>query len=140
VAPLAFKPEQLNHDFHWLLAMGRLKDGVSMQQAQANMDAVTAGIAQAFPKSNKGWGAMVEPLHNDFMPKERIQTLWLLLGAVGFVLLIACVNVANLVLAKGTTRHKEVAVRTALGDAQDHLLAIHYREPAACAGGRITRR
>jgi putative ABC transport system permease protein len=115
VVPLAFKPEQLNHDFHWLLAMGRLKNGVTIQQAQANMDAVTAGIATAFPKSNKGWGASVEPLHNDFLPKERIRTLWLLLGAVGFILLIACVNVANLVLAKGTTRHKEIAVRTALG-------------------------
>jgi putative ABC transport system permease protein len=115
VAPLAFKPEQLNHDFHWLLAMGRLKDGVSIQQAQANMDAVTAGIAKDFPKSNKGWGAIVEPLHNDFLPKDRIQTLWMLLGAVGFILLIACVNVANLLLAKGTTRHKEIAVRTALG-------------------------
>jgi predicted permease len=115
VVPLAFKPEQLNHDFHWLLAMGRLKPGVTIQQAQANMNTVTANIAQANPKSNKGWGAIVEPLHNDFLPKERIQTLWILLGAVGFVLLIACVNVANLLLAKGTTRQKEVAIRSALG-------------------------
>jgi putative ABC transport system permease protein len=115
ILPLAFKPEQLNHDFHWLLVMGRLKPGVTMQEAQANMDAVTANIAKAYPKSDKGWGSFVEPLKNDFLPKERIQTLWMLLGAVGFVLLIACVNVANLLLAKGTTRHKEVAIRTALG-------------------------
>jgi putative ABC transport system permease protein len=128
VVPLAFKPEQLNHDFHWLLAMGRLKDGVSIQQAQANMDSVTAGIAQAFPKSNKGWGAIVEPLHNDFLPKERIQTLWLLLGAVGFVLLIACVNVANLLLAKGTTRQKEIAVRTSLGATRKDIFAQFLTE------------
>jgi predicted permease len=113
--PLVFKPDQINHDFHWLLAMGRLKDGVTIKQAQADMDAVTAHIALAYPKSNKGWGSLVEPLKNDFLPSERIQTLWLLLGAVGFVLLIACVNVANLLLAKSMTRQKEIAVRSAMG-------------------------
>jgi putative ABC transport system permease protein len=128
IVPLAFKPEQLNHDFHWLLAMGRLKPGVTIKQAQANMDTVTANIAQANPKSNKGWGAIVEPLHNDFLPKERIQTLWILLGAVGFVLLIACVNVANLLLAKGTTRQKEVAIRTALGASRRAIFAQFLTE------------
>jgi len=115
IVPLVFKPEQKNHDFHWLLVMGRLKPGVSIKQAQAEMDRVTDNIARANPKSNKGWGAFVEPLKNDFLPKELIQMLWMLLGAVGFVLLIACVNVANLVLAKGMTRQKEVAIRTSVG-------------------------
>ena len=115
IVPLVFKPEQKNHDFHWLLAMGRLKPGVSVKQAQAEMDRVPDNIAQANPKSNKGWGAFVEPLKNDFLPKELIQMLWMLLGAVGFVLLIACVNVANLALARGMTRQKEVAIRTSVG-------------------------
>jgi len=115
VVPLAFKPEQLNHDFHWLLAIGRLKPGVTMEQARADMNAVTTHIAQQYPKSNKGWGAYVEPLKNDFIPKERIRTLWMLLGAVAFVLLIACVNVANLLLARSMARQKEMAVRSSLG-------------------------
>jgi putative ABC transport system permease protein len=128
VVPLAFTPDQLNHDFHWLLAMGRLKPGVSLQQAQANMETVTANIAQANPKSNKGWGATVELLHNDFLPKEEINMLWILLGAVGFVLLIACVNIANLLLAKGTTRQKEVAVRAALGASRKIIFAQFLTE------------
>jgi putative ABC transport system permease protein len=128
IMPLVFKPDQLNHDFHWLLVMGRLKGGVTMQQAQSNMEAVTANIAKAFPKSNKGWGVYVEPLKNNFLPKERIHTLWILLGAVGFVLLIACVNVANLLLAKGTTRQREIAIRTALGAARRDIFAQFLTE------------
>ena len=139
LAPLAFKPDQLNHDFHWLLAMGRLKEGVTLKQAQANMDTVTANIAQANPKSNKGWGAVVELLHNDFLPKDEINMLWILLGAVGFVLLIACVNIANLLLAKGTTRQKEVALRAALGASRQTVFAQFLTENLALAlfGGGV---
>jgi len=137
VTPIAFRPEQVNHDFHWLLVMARMKPGVTLQQARENMNAVTAAIAQAYPKSDKGWGAYVEPLKNDFMPSERITTLWLLLGAVGFILLIACVNVANLLLAKGMTRQKEVAVRSALGATPKTIFAQLITESLllAIAGG-----
>jgi putative ABC transport system permease protein len=135
--PLVFKPEQLNHDFHWLLSIGRLKPGVTIKQAQADMDTVTAHIAQAYPKSNKGWGAYVEPLKNDFLPSDRKQTLWLLLGAVGFILLIACVNVANLLLARGISRQKELAVRSALGASRRTIFAQLLLESLllALAGG-----
>jgi putative ABC transport system permease protein len=137
--PLVFKPEQINHDFHWLLVMGRLKPGVTVKQAQADMDSVTQAIAKQYPKSNQGWGSFVEPLQNDFMPKERIFTLKLLLGAVGFILLIACANVANLLLAKGMTQQKEVAIRSALGATRKTVFLQFLTESLvlAIAGGLL---
>lgn len=139
VVPLAFTPDQINHDFHWLLTMGRLKPGVTIKQAQADMNAVTGHIAAAYPKSNKGWGSLVEPLKDDFLPTNRVLTLWLLLGAVGFVLLIACVNVANLLLAKSMTRQKEMAVRGSLGATPGTIFAQLLTESLmlAIAGGAL---
>jgi predicted permease len=131
--PLAFKPDQINHDFHWLLVMGRMRPGVSIAQAQADMEVVTSRIAQDNPQSNKGWGASVELLHNDFFPRDAQQVLWLLMGGVGFVLLIACANVANLLLAKGTTRLKEVAVRTSLGATRWHVFSQFLTESLVLA-------
>src|SRR6267143_1525050 len=78
--PLAFKPDQVNHDYHWLVVMGRLKPGVTLQQANADMDGVTRRIAEVYPVSNKGWGASVEPLKNDFTSRDTIKDLWLLIG------------------------------------------------------------
>ena len=132
--PLAFKPEQLNHDFHWLLVMGKLNPGVSLEQAQADMNVVTSRLARDFPKSNKGWGASVEPLHNDFLPPELIKNLWLLMAAVAFVLLIACANVANLLLARGMSRTKEIAVRTSLGATRANVFSQFLVESLIMAG------
>jgi putative ABC transport system permease protein len=137
--PLAFKPEQLSRDARWLDVMGRLKPGVTIKQAQADMDAVTARLAATYPNIEKNWGALVEPLKNDFIPSERIMTLWLLLVAVAFVLLIACANVANLLLARSMNRQKEMAVRSALGAKSGTIFAQLLTESLllAIAGGAL---
>lgn len=103
-----------------LHGIGRLKPGVSIEQGQADLSRIMQNLAAAYPESNKGNGAKVSPL------KERIigdvgPFLWLLLGAVGFVLLIACVNVSNLLLARSTGRTREFAIRAALGAGQWRL-------------------
>ena len=97
-----------------VLVMGRLKDGVSLVQAQAEMKGIAQQLQTERPKPNPT-GVSVEPLHLNFLTEATRRNLWLLFGAVGFLLLIACVNLANLLFARGTSRQREVAVRSALG-------------------------
>ncbi len=115
--PLVFSPKELQNGSVYLVPIGRLKNGVSIQQAQDDVGAIMAHLAPSNPRNAQITSASVRPLREFMfsMSRDSRQTLWWLLGGVGFVLLIACVNVANLLLAKGMTRQREIAVRGALG-------------------------
>jgi putative ABC transport system permease protein len=113
--PLAFRPEDMTRNFNWLSAIARLKPGVTLKQARAQMDAIGARLAAAYPDLNKGWGVTVDPYIDTVVQPQLRRSLWVLLAAVSAVLLIGCVNLANLTLARGTDREHEIAIRSALG-------------------------
>jgi len=123
---------------HHYAVIARLKPGVEIKQAQAEMNTISERLQQLYPADDKGWGAAVLPLHDDLVSDVR-PALLVLWGAVAFVLVIACANVANLVLVKTFSRQKEIAIRTALGASWPRVLRQILSETVllALAGGAL---
>lgn len=131
-------PEMKQRFAHFLRPVGRLKSGVSLAQAQADMDLIAAQIEQQFPDSNTGWSLRLVSLREQLVGSSR-TTVFILFGAVAFVLLIACANVANLLLVRAAARQREIALRTALGASRLRIMRQMLTESLllAIVGGAL---
>jgi len=120
--PLGLTPKEASvRGEHHFLAIARLKPGATLAQAQAEMNAISERLAAAYPDDDKGWGAFVHSLREETVGEVR-PALLMMLGAVAFVLLIACANVANLILARTFARRKEIAIRSAIGATRSRIV------------------
>jgi putative ABC transport system permease protein len=134
--PLLVNRADANRDFHYIISVARLAPGASFAQARAQMTAIADRLGREYPQTNKGWNIWMESLR-DAATQGQARTVWILFGVVGFVLLIGCVNVANLFLAKTAARQREFAVRVALGAGRGRLIRQMLWESTvlAIAGG-----
>src|ERR1022692_1169268 len=132
--PLAFEPRDMTRDYHWILSFARLKPGVTLEKAQAAMNAIGARIAETYPDSNKGWGVTVDRFEDQIVGRQLRRSLFVLLAAVGAILLIGCANLANLTLARGASREREIAVRASLGAGSWRLIRQLLTENLLIAG------